>query len=604
MEVIVLAAEIEMPPRNRQLPRRRFLQTVGSIIPTVLAPTSKARTKTNGVLPVTGKRYLQLFSTRFGPEDTSIPSAIRRQLDSPPSHEVRDSRGRLWHLASDGLREEGGKRGRIFEGRERLPVPDLTCLAAGLDGRLWIGASQGLTCFRPDALPAERWFYFWGKRYLPDDHILQVVAEDRGVWARTPAGTAHITFQPYTLNEKSQVFVSRLQDRHNRYGLVSPSDLLRPGDVQSSRQAPSDNDGLWTSIYVASECFRYSVTGSRQAIAYARKSLQALIRLVTITGIPGFPAKAYVRRGDYRTPDEEWYWTPDHEWQWKGGVTNDELVGHFFGYYVAYHLLQEAGDRWHIASAARSIASHLLEHGLKLVGPGGRVPEWADYSPEYFKSSQGQKERAAMALELLSHFKVAHYVTGDDKFKQAYEHVAYDLNYLNYAMGGLQELPSRPLTNYSDEELAFLTFYPLLQLEKEPRLLEKYRLLLDVFWQWARSEKNPLWNMIYLACQPNVDNHLKEEAVRETLSMLERIPMETICWTVKNSQRQDLLVSPFPDRNNRTQALEVIPPNERRVTKWNGNPFLLDDDDDGGRTEDDGAFFLLPYWMGRYHSLL
>ena len=37
--------------------------------------------------------------------------------------------------------------------------------------------------------------------------------------------------------------------------------------------------------------------------------------------------------------------------------------------------------------------------------------------------------------------------------------------------------------------------------------------------------------------------------------------------------------------------------------KWNGNPFRIDGGGNGGG-EDDGAFFLLPYWMGRYHGFL
>jgi hypothetical protein len=46
-------------------------------------------------------------------------------------------------------------------------------------------------------------------------------------------------------------------------------------------------------------------------------------------------------------------------------------------------------------------------------------------------------------------------------------------------------------------------------------------------------------------------------------------------------------------------------PGERPVMKmkWNGNPFRIDGGN-LGRTEDDGAFFLLPYWMGRYLGLL
>ena len=47
----------------------------------------------------------------------------------------------------------------------------------------------------------------------------------------------------------------------------------------------------------------------------------------------------------------------------------------------------------------------------------------------------------------------------------------------------------------------------------------------------------------------------------------------------------------------------LLAPDERRVMKWNSNPFQLDDSADG-RGEDDGACFLLPYWLGRYHKFL
>jgi hypothetical protein len=51
-----------------------------------------------------------------------------------------------------------------------------------------------------------------------------------------------------TLEEKSAAFLGRLQQRHNRYGFVADSQLTGPGDLTSSRPAPTDN-GLWTSIY-------------------------------------------------------------------------------------------------------------------------------------------------------------------------------------------------------------------------------------------------------------------------------------------------------------------------------------------------------------------
>ena len=47
----------------------------------------------------------------------------------------------------------------------------------------------------------------------------------------------------------------------------------------------------------------------------------------------------------------------------------------------------------------------------------------------------------------------------------------------------------------------------------------------------------------------------------------------------------------------------VLPVSERRVMRWNGDPYTLDGGSDG-RDRDDGGAILLPYWMGRYHRLI
>jgi hypothetical protein len=79
--------------------------------------------------------------------------------------------------------------------------------------------------------------------------------------------------------------------------------------------------------------------------------------------------------------------------------------------------------------------------------------------------------------------------------------------------------------------------------------------------------------------------------------------MDLVNWTVTNSHRDDIKWEPQPDRFGRRQAITLLPPDERPVMKWNGNPFRIDGGGDG-RGEDDGAFFLLPYWMGRHHRSL
>ena len=75
--------------------------------------------------------------------------------------------------------------------------------------------------------------------------------------------------------------------------------------------------------------------------------------------------------------------------------------------------------------------------------------------------------------------------------------------------------------------------------------------------------------------------------------------MDLAEWTVVNSNREDVKIGGGADRFRKGQSTTLLPPDERPVMKWNSNPFVVDGGN-GGRGEDDGAFFLLPYWLGRY----
>jgi hypothetical protein len=80
------------------------------------------------------------------------------------------------------------------------------------------------------------------------------------------------------------------------------------------------------------------------------------------------------------------------------------------------------------------------------------------------------------------------------------------------------------------------------------------------------------------------------------------MPLDLRKHRVENSWRKELTIRPGKDRFGRPQSVELLPPDERPVMKWNTNPFTLDGGGDPLR-EDDGATFLLPYWLGRYHKL-
>ncbi len=535
----------------------------------------------------------QKFRTFYADNDSRIPASIRARLEKS-QREAQFGKA-IWRVEEEAIIRLSPTKLRLSF-KEGLPVGKLRAIDVTRDGAVWVGGSEGLVRYQQAAHVWDRWQYFAGLRYLPSDDVLALAAgENNSIWVRTAKGISHIEFRSMTLAEKAAHFEERTQQRHKRHNLVSDSEFAEAGNPATSHQYPNDNDGLWTAIYVAAECFRYAVTKDQNAFEAARKSLEAMMRLEEITSRKGFPARSFRHKSEPRHKDGFWYFTKDGEWEWKADTSSDELVGHFFAYAIAYDLLPDAKLKKKIQGITARIADHLIENHYNLIDVTGKPTRWARYDLKYFASEDGFEDSPLNALELLSHMKVAYHITGEARFANEYRKLIDKLGYHKIVA---QYLQRKKELNYSDEELAMLSFYPLMQYEKSPSLLAIYRTGLNQWWQNIRREANPLWIFITAVSQP--DKPVPMDAAARTLY---RIPMDLIKWSVTNLHRRDVELGKESDRHNKKQITRLLAPDERRVMKWNSNPFDTDSSAEG-RGEDDGAFFLLPYWMGRYHKFL
>ena len=173
---------------------------------------------------------------------------------------------------------------------------------------------------------------------------------------------------------------------------------------------------------------------------------------------------------------------------------------------------------------------------------------------------------------------------------------------------------ARNVVTLSDDELAFLSYYPLLILERDPHLRKVYLASIRRSWQIERPERSPLFNLIYgaaLQASHWTDPLRRPETAgvdpseydhKECLEWFRDVPADTIGWTIKNTHRRDISIV-GNNRERRPRSETVLPVSERRIMRWNGDPYTLDGGS-GGRDRDDGAAILLPYWMGRYHRLI
>ena len=413
----------------------------------------------------------------------------------------------------------------------------------------------------------------------------------------TAAGLSRIERRLMTLEEKAQEFERQVQARHNRYGFVTISSLKDPEDPSKGAvHYASANDGLWTAYYCAAECYRYAVTGEESARRLARKSLRALMMLEEKTPIAGLPARAIVRKGEQGVEKSrgEWHDSPDGKWEWKGDTSSDEIDGHYFAYAIYYDLVADAREKERIRRVVRPITDYIMQNGYLLIDVDGQPTMWGFWNPERL-NYDWPEQQGLNSLQILSHLKVAHHITGDEKYQRAYLDL---IKRHHYGLNVIEQKVLPPGTvNHSDDELAFTAYYPLLKYEKDPALRALLEMSIRRSWEIEQPERNPWFNFIYGAVTREACD------IEGALRTLQEIPMDLRHWAVRNSARVDLPLDAEDDRFGRRQAAVPLPADERPMLKWNGNPYQLD-----GRgkenVEEDATFFLMPYWMGRYYGFI
>jgi hypothetical protein len=338
-----------------------------------------------------------------------------------------------------------------------------------------------------------------------------------------------------------------------------------------------------------------------------------MLDLVRYTGVPGFPARAIIRQGEeadgydadetVRIPGETekiWFRSPvDPKVLCKGDTSSDELDGHYYAWSVYYDLVADASEKERIRAAVQAVTDNILEHDLTLVGPTGRRTLWGVWSPKFLNDDPTWwEERGLNALEILSYLKVAEQICGQPRYREKARELIEKHHYL---LNTVTEKVAGPWwsVNHSDDQMAFMMYYALMQREKDPATRLVLLQSLERSWRIERPERSPFFNFVYGACSGQPCD--TEAAV----ATLQEWPWELIDWQARGTHRHDVTVlSHRGEARAREQLTRALPAGERRLMRWNGNPYECDGGTPDGRSEEDGSAWLLPYWMGRYRGFI
>lgn len=532
-----------------------------------------------------------------------------------------DALGHLWVGSDEGLNIYDG-RNYWFNGNDFYSVPDgsFNDMFFADDGKKYFATNTGVITLIEGKIS----YFSYGVWLMHPTVTKLAVSENGTIAAVTPRGISLITSKMMTLEEKAKHF-DEMSDKYyvRNEGYHVSRKLRKYGDLDSGWLPNSDNDGLFTGLYCASQCFRYAVTGDEKAKSNAKRAVEAMIKLTEVTGRPGFTARAtrYSHEENYGTGvREEWHACeniPDCEWL--GETSSDEMTGHYYAYGIYFDLVADEDEKKKIAKVVKTITDHIIDHNFHLTDVDGIPTTWANWEPDLLNNDdRWYYERGTNSLEMLSFLKTTYHVTGDEKYNKVFDML---IKKHHYAMNCMQYKCEDGHVAHIDDQLDFTNIYPLLVYTEDEAQKEIFKMGLTHHFDYEKVERSPWFNITYGAL---TNNNCDIENAAKSLA---EINLNLIRFPIYNSHRKDIVWDTEQEAMGIPAQLKYPLEYSARVpVHYDGNQFICDSGCEefvevnskvvnrtatlpgahgaNGMTASMPYIYLLPYWMGRYYGLL
>lgn len=403
-----------------------------------------------------------------------------------------------------------------------------------------------------------------------------------------------------SLREKAAAYQERLESHFQ-----TPEGLLKYRRQISQPDTGSygdQADGCFhTGLYLASQALRLKVTGDPAAEKQVRLTLGGLRLLMEVTGKRGLLARHLSPAGTIRGLN--WLPSPAHPaYVFRHDVSKDQYAGFIHGLGVTLAVLDQACLREEVRELATAAADHVLENRLDIVDVTGRRTRFGDLQGRFLGFPQGVNALIALAL-----IKVAAESSGEARYHDAYRALVEE-GYPRLARASHIALFDRG--KRVNDHMAYLAIYPLLVLEKDPRVLRDLRDAEERSWGYLRGERNAFFAFVHGgAVEPFAREGApsNEGKTRGRAALLE-FPDDKVEWPVDLTRsgfdfpRAFLSGNDCDPRSTRSVPLYLRP---RGSSFWVSNPYRLAGNlESHGDTETAGMDYLLAYWLGRYHGFV
>jgi len=352
------------------------------------------------------------------------------------------------------------------------------------------------------------------------------------------------------LAEKERILEENIVQRHNILGLY-PSQVVvpldgSPVDISTRGYANIAHSVCWTANYLAGASYRYAYLKKRgasadevaKARARADELFESIYRCQLVTGVRGLQSRGYVIGHGESYEEREGAQTSD-EWhqgageyrdlRWRGSPSHHNYSDSAHGLMQYYDLAAEGKQKERARDAIANLVGYWVDNDLSIPHLDSRrktpILGWGRLNR--------LNTRIMMAI---AQAKYAHYVTDEQKFKDAYDQLIERFN-----VRDLTEF--RVGKGFDDAEHVLCHLENLFRIEIDPELLAAYHVVADGIWARHTDDAQSLFTYIYMGNTPDASG--REKALKEALYSLQTWPTDMTLRPTMSSLRPDLK-APYP----------------------------------------------------------
>ncbi len=274
-----------------------------------------------------------------------------------------------------------------------------------------------------------------------------------------------------------------------------------------------------TSEMLAAYSHKYAITKDPKDRDIANKIFEAVLRLEKVTGVPGLVARSF-NQTDQPLWHEEVLWY--HEWhqstslpgyRWLGDLSADKFTSICYGVGTYWEICADEQYKKKAADLLDRFMGRIIDNNFKLTDLDGKMTLWGNFCPDL-------QHQELNSLIMLMGLKVTHHITGKERFNAAYHMLIDRYHYDDHQINSKILFPVE-WRNVGDDYHAARSLYMLIRWEKDPNLLNKYRMNLNRHWyDWKDISfewESTIWFvMIYQVLnQENIFNAERTQAVKD-----------------------------------------------------------------------------------------